>query len=877
MVGVAVIAVFACALFLVPNASAQIEIVDYGVEPPIGDVRGEFTYYVNLSYKYRISLPGEVELTYGPNLDNMDCHDPPEQKSFFFQPGENKNITFERIQLEPLKRCDGKFKNFTERKKGWKWDKCWYKFKIKIPFLEFEKEIWGWEPILTIIWWELRDEEVDPPTGTNEDRFTYSVRINASKESPVELLVYNYSSRDFEFKEAVMYEKPLHWRRIEFEDIELSPSELSLENDSKYIFRYRGNNETSSEFSGPFWPINVSWKNESVNPDEGLYTFSFNYSVRVNATKEGEVKLIPYYPNLGEATIDERADEPTREYTDVGNWTTFYWNVTPFKKRDEGTATYKFEFLYNEVKINETESYKGPEIGIAEFKNNSVEPEIGTRETEFTYRVEVRTVPGESDKLYLKVYDSGGNLIREKKSDKKTSPNWELFEFKNVTFIYDPPAELGTASYEFKVKGTTRSYDDPELIEEEFKNAKVSPEKGTNETSFNFNVDVKASKNEIIELLVSCDDRPWEVIGSENYTKDGWETLNFTNITLSSFNLSFNTSANFTFKGIVNKSRNISIPYDINLSWRNNYSYPPEGWCNETFNYSIDVKAERNGTVELQIESKGDCEKGERQTYNKTSEWQTMNWTITNPCGEYEGNTSYKFVFYLEGKKNNETAPYTGPKLFIPINISFTEDFAEPNYGVYYNFKDGIFNDTNNTLFNFSINVTADKNTTIKLVLIDPDDNKHEIEEKCEYKTHKTPGQPQECSWRMIEPPSGQAGKWNYTFSYYDTRLYYDTGDGWNMSNKTFEGPEIIAVFENYTLDPESCPFGDPCNVTVCMKGTEEMNVTLEAFNLWPDHKNWTIIEPLKQYEPPGEECLNWTIDTFKVPFDKLRLIWKVI
>jgi hypothetical protein len=314
------------------------------------------------------------------------------------------------------------------------------------------------------------------------------------------------------------------------------------------------------------------------------------------------------------------------------------------------------------------------------------------------------------------------------------------------------------------------------------------------------------------------------------------------------------------------------------LSWRNNSCTPSKGWCTESYNYSIDVKAEKNGTVELQIKSKGNCEKGERQTYNKISEWQTMNWTITNPCSECEGNTSYKFVFYLEGKYNNETSSYIGPKLFIPINISFTEDFAEPNYGVYYNFKDDIFNDTSSTLFNFSIDMTADKPTTIKLVLIDPCGEKHNITEECKYNTNTTPPhQPQECSWRMIELPSGQAGKWNYSFSYYDTRLYYDTGDGWNMSNKTFEGPEIIAVFENYTLDPESCPFGDPCNVTVCMKGTEEMNVALEAFNLWPGHKNWTIIEPLKQYEPPGEECLNWAIDTFEVPFDKLRLKWEEI
>jgi hypothetical protein len=76
MVGIVIMAVFACALFLAPHASAQFEIVNAWVEPPIGGVSDEFTYYVNAKYlgDAFYNVPVKVNLTYGPNEDNPDCN-----------------------------------------------------------------------------------------------------------------------------------------------------------------------------------------------------------------------------------------------------------------------------------------------------------------------------------------------------------------------------------------------------------------------------------------------------------------------------------------------------------------------------------------------------------------------------------------------------------------------------------------------------------------------------------------------------------------------------------------------------------------------------------------------------------------------------------
>ena len=242
----------------------------------------------------------------------------------------------------------------------------------------------------------------------------------------------------------------------------------------------------------------------------------------------------------------------------------------------------------------------------------------------------------------------------------------------------------------------------------------------------------------------------------------------------------------------------------------------------------------------------------------------TLRWEneriCNNPC---DGNTSYNFTFYWGETGYPATASY-GPKLFIPLNISILSSSVIPKDGVLYNFEDSIFTDNDNTPFNFSITMTAEKQTTVKLVLFDPAGVSYTLDDdrKCEY---TTPNQPLNCSWTMIELPSVEGvGEWEHTYTYYDTRF------GWNMYEELFKGPDIIAVFNSYTLDPAPpIPYGEECNVSVCMSGIKKMDVRLDAYNLI--NKGWESVGT-QSYEPGGEKCLRWVIDTFELPFDKLRL-----
>ena len=774
-------------------------------------------------------------------------------------PGENQPLRWESVNLS----CDN-FNGFQGK----------YKF---VGSYNKSEDIFYMGPVIEENFYDLR---VTPKEGTNNKTFNYSVTVNANICDKIELQVKNHTTGRWDTKETRDYIRPDTTDKnqtLKWLNISLNSHELNRINDSK--FRFMGIcSASSSEKELPIWPIRPAFENLSVKPERGLYTYEFNYSVDVKAEKGGEVKLLIFCPD------GSQVHESYQEYNKPTEWQPRNWSVQLFENCTNkiGYAKYRFEFWYKGSEIiNQTE--KGPYIGIADFRNATVEPEIGTGETSLNYSVEV--IATETGKVELLTKCPKETKWKRQGPDDYDTPEiWELFKWTKIKLPCD---SCGNAEYKFEFTPEftpgfvdSKNYTGPKMIKEEFGELFVSPDKGTDCTEFNFSVNFSGCIEEDLTLQIwNSSSEKWENVSTRHYIPPGIKPIRFSNITCPE-NLVPQWSDERVIKwrvnGSISNSSVASIYWDIELKWYNSSFSQEKGWWNDTFNFSVNLSANLNGSVELQIKLLDGLKNnswnsvGEKKIYHRPNP-QILRWENASICSEsYEGNTSYRFVFYWRGLPYPPSHTYTGPKLFIPLNIHLENNTVEPEKGVYYNFKDGYFRDTTNPLFNYSIEVTADKPTTLKLVLIDPCGEKHNITEECKY-ICITPHQSQECSWRMIELPSGQAGKWNYTFLYNDTRY------GWKTYDKTFEGPEIIAVFENYTLDPESCPFGDPCNVTVCMKGTEEMNVTLEAFNLWPGHKNWTIIEPLKQYEPPGEECLNWTIDTFKVPFDELRVIWEVI
>jgi hypothetical protein len=626
-------------------------------------------------------------------------------------------------------------------------------------------------------------------------------------------------------------------------------------------------------------------ENASVSPMKGNWSDYFNYSVNVRFYERIEIELWIYHP-----AEHDWISCGIREYNkSEGGWQTLWWNMTLFSQECKGeSSSYKFTWNKTLLKMDGKARFFGPRISDGykgepkpkvNFKPASVEPEIGSSETRYIYSVTMTAT--KKGIICLEIQSPMGGYFKPvgcydyNRIDESVPYKW------NVTSEEYCDKEIGKCKYRFYFQDDTgtkissKVYEGPEVIIEQFTNFSVNPDKGLNSTFFNFTADLNTTKegNTTVTLQVRSAKAGWIDVTNKSYKNDG-KSIPIT------FNICINTSdipekqnlisewrknevIEWRVKGLINESSTINTTYDIGLTWQDPSFSQEEGWWNDTFNFSVNVNAEVKGEVELKVRCK-DWKSVGNWSYNNTPNPQTLSWEGVRVCEErYEGSTSYNFTFHC-GDIQYPSPTYDGLEVFIPLNLSLEKATVEPEKGGYYNFTGGYFRNTTKPLFDYSIEVTADKPTTLKLVLIDPDGDKHEIEEKkCEYTT--PPGQLQKCSWKRIELPVIKIGMWKYTFKYYDTRY------GWKEIKKTFEGPEMIAVFENYTVDPDPYVFGDLVDVTVCMNGTEAMSVTLEAFNLWPDQMNWTRIGT-EFYEPSGVKCLNWTIDTFEVPFDELRL-----
>jgi hypothetical protein len=71
-----------------------------------------------------------ANLTFGPNNGSRNCQEN-RTKSGEVGIGETTTtISFVNLSFLPLADCDEAFKEFTDGKSGWTWDKCWYKFDV---------------------------------------------------------------------------------------------------------------------------------------------------------------------------------------------------------------------------------------------------------------------------------------------------------------------------------------------------------------------------------------------------------------------------------------------------------------------------------------------------------------------------------------------------------------------------------------------------------------------------------------------------------------------------------------------------------------------------------------------------------------------------
>ena len=214
MVGIAVIAVFACALFLVPNTYAQgnIRIVDTNVMPSKGKYDETFTYVINITANSHSEYSIDVNLTIGSDKYYPSISKTPESCTW-------KGVTIEKGKITTLSCPNVRFTGpvlLSREFRDWVlegidpvWNRAWYQVHIRSnfctpPFKPCEEKHTDPEtgPILTKCILNFYESNVKYNETGCPDKFLfdYDVKVWQNANNTIELQVFNYSTLGWESK-----------------------------------------------------------------------------------------------------------------------------------------------------------------------------------------------------------------------------------------------------------------------------------------------------------------------------------------------------------------------------------------------------------------------------------------------------------------------------------------------------------------------------------------------------------------------------------------------------------------------------------------------------------------------------------------------------
>ena len=314
-VAVGIIAVLACALFLVPYASAKVEI-KCSVYPEEAEFNSEFVYRITLTNPDYVTT-GELGLIVGSDSDNMDTTREWDVTDMELEPGSSCKIENGKIRIEKGKSCtvikkgvkfthpklkQGAFRDWTKTKIP-EWERAWYECCFKpSPYGDeaccddFEK------PILTHCIEEFREHHVEQNEAYKDLSFDYSIKVWANCEDQIDLQVRNYNTSTSpdgwdkhglkNYTERDLYtDKTFTWHAVN-----LTPDNFR---NGQGLYIFEGNINKTQPYLGPtieerFDDSKASYK-RTINE---LLLFDYEISVEIDQIKDS-IKLEVYNYSLG--------------------------------------------------------------------------------------------------------------------------------------------------------------------------------------------------------------------------------------------------------------------------------------------------------------------------------------------------------------------------------------------------------------------------------------------------------------------------------------------------------------------------------------------------------------------------------------------------
>ena len=502
-----------------------------------------------------------------------------------------------------------------------------------------------------------------------------------------------------------------------------------------------------------------SAKNPDVDPQDGNWDDSFNYSVEVIFDEEIDVELWIWDPWFSEWTY-----QGTAKYSNTTNWERIYWNATkPFSEECVGMVS-KFKFKWNETDLKERRYGKlvtlmrpGPRIETAlprvELKNGNVSKGDATYLDELNYSIEVKA--NKAVDIELRVYDPCLGVWKSM-GVLTASAGGEKLSWERERPFFETKCKKGSSKFLFyayykgELLNKSETYLGPNLIPlVEFRNPKVEPSDGRYNWIFNYSVEIVNVTEHVTQEEIKL------------------EVLNPHNLNRTTFNQTgkINNTLMWSVKPFIDDpdcrgTAKYYFKYDDDR-WPEVPCYGPEitprplelkGWVNSTtaergnmkMEYYVhtgyvtpfDFTASSNRDVDLELlicdpeagglKRKGSlqhCKSGGNVTWNYIKPFDSNE----EPCGKPQGinshitNTAAATLWQATGNyqvKENKIKDYLGKRFdftFMYGGDIYEEDFQGPELVVA--FKDPKYPEEviYGEMFNYSIEVIASETLNVTL------------------------------------------------------------------------------------------------------------------------------------------------------------------
>lgn len=396
-------------LLIVPLSYAEdaVSFAQFGLAKEPFDVDGTIIYNIPVNNTIGHDMLYTVDLKVGSDRDYP----------YLFNKYENRlnvnahtigHVTFD-VNFHSPEIYKGSFGKWASDKNDTSlWTKAWYSATITPlvgrsipPLVNYEGR-----PQLCKPFFEFKKARVNPTQGSNKDHYSYEVTVVGNYGDNISLQVG--PSRDGPWTDlgSKEYTTPNVPQALIWDN-------NSLDFDFNIAYYKFSGRRSSTVFDGPFWPVEVDYRNDSVTPKRGLSSMPFSYSLDVNASKKIDVGLNVFDVSSKAFKLAGRAS-----YKNTSQWEKVEWtNVQPSEIfTSEGRSNYYFSFYYPESEVPFLSTYDksrkyfpGPDLVLVEFDNATVTPENGSLLTPYNYSIEVKTALPKAD-VELQTSDPGSSV-----------------------------------------------------------------------------------------------------------------------------------------------------------------------------------------------------------------------------------------------------------------------------------------------------------------------------------------------------------------------------------------------------------------------------------------------------------------------------------